>query len=179
MSLILGLTVRHPWPVALAWLGKDIENRRWHPSSKGGKVGMYLALHGGSTPVSDYREDFDDDRDWVMQLVADRAGQLRPNFAQRLTGTERDHWEDTLSTGQDSAWVQPGIIAVTRLKAVVRNSNSPWAAQGQFHWVLGDTVRLPQAVKPEPGIKKDLWELNENTLAEVRWAYALARKKAS
>lgn len=43
---------------------------------------------------------------------------------------------------------------------------------GQFHGILGDTVRLPR-----PSDTK-LWNLDKRTLAEVRRQYALAKRAA-
>jgi hypothetical protein len=42
------LTLKHPWPWAILWLGKRVENRSWSPWSL--RVGEWFALHGGREP---------------------------------------------------------------------------------------------------------------------------------
>lgn len=170
MNMIRGITYRHPWAVAVAWLHKDIENRFWHPQSKGGEIGMYLAIHGGGTPVREYQNDFDDDLAYLLDWLDD------PDERQPFSAAEEQHWQEYLSTGDPRPWVTPGIVAVTQLSAVTRGHPSPWASQKQFNWVLTGTVRLPTPVRPGPGLKKDLWELDEHTLREVRRQYALGRQ---
>lgn len=68
--MIRGLTLRHPWAVAVAWLHKDTENRLWHPQNEGGRIGMSLAIHGGHTPVAQY-DDFDADLAWLLNLFSE------------------------------------------------------------------------------------------------------------
>lgn len=42
---IKGVTLRRPWSYAIAYLGKDIENRSWNCPLA---IGNYLAIHSGS-----------------------------------------------------------------------------------------------------------------------------------
>lgn len=170
--MIKGITYRHPWAVAVAWLHKDIENRFWHPGNKRGQIGMYLAIHGGGTPVREYQDEFDDDLDWLLDLLDD------PQERQDFSAAEEQHWQECLSTGDTRHWITPGIVAVAQVSAVTRGHPSRWAATGQFNWVLTGTVRLPTPVRPGPGLKKNLWDLDQHTLREVRRQYALGRKAA-
>ncbi|GAA5501134.1 hypothetical protein Dxin01_00865 [Deinococcus xinjiangensis] len=170
--MIKGITYRHPWAVAVAWLHKDIENRLWHPQSKEGQIGMYLAIHGGGTPVYQYQDEFDDDLEWLLELLSD------PQERQGFSAAEEQHWQNFLSTGDTRHWITPGIVAVAQVSAVTRGHRSHWAARNQFNWVLTGTVRLPTPVRPGPGLKKNLWDLDEHTLREVRRQYALGRKAA-
>ena len=39
------LTLWRPWPTAIFELGKDVENRRWHPPDS--LIGKRLAIHAG------------------------------------------------------------------------------------------------------------------------------------
>ena len=58
------------------------------------------------------------------------------------------------------------VVAVTRLAAVVRDSTSSWAAEGQYHWCLEGTVALPLPV-PCKGAQ-GLWALPPQVFAQVR-----------
>ena len=46
--LIRGLTLTCPWGPAIAYWGKDVENRTWAPPQT--MVGHYLAIHAGKSP---------------------------------------------------------------------------------------------------------------------------------
>lgn len=177
MLPILGLTVRHPWATAIAWLHKDIENRVWHPLNKKGAVPMYLAIHGGTTPITEYHADYRGDVDALSDLLM-LGGRLHPLYTEQWTAEERIAFLNRSSTGEQRFWVQTGIVAVTKLVLVTRNHPSVWAARNQFNWVLEETVRLSRPVRPSPGPRKDLWALDERTLAAVRREYAAARRAA-
>ena len=41
------LTLHAPWAHAVAWLGKDIENRSWRPPAS--VIGTRIAIHAGAT----------------------------------------------------------------------------------------------------------------------------------
>lgn len=45
MADIRGLTIHQPWATAITHFGKDVENRRWKPSSR--FVDNFLAIHAG------------------------------------------------------------------------------------------------------------------------------------
>ncbi|AZI44051.1 hypothetical protein EHF33_14120 [Deinococcus psychrotolerans] len=87
---LFGLTLNQPWPLCIQQLGKDVENRTWHPQEWGGEVGMLLAIHGGQPP----------------RKLDGNAVQAH-DFRQHLD------------------WIAHHIV-----------NPSPWAAPGQYHWVL-------------------------------------------
>lgn len=163
---IRGLTLRHPW--AWAFLhGKDVENRTWRPERMGGRVGMFLALHGGATKVSEeYAQEIQESMEWIISRCAHGAGVL----------TAKDFPEGGKITLGDV--LRPGIVAVGRLVEVRQDSPSPWAAAGQWHWCL-DVTPLPEPV-PHRGAQ-GLWALEPDALAKVREGYraALAQREAA
>lgn len=154
---IRGLTLRHPW--AWAFLhGKDVENRTWTPERMGGRVGMYLALHGGAAKVDTaYGQEIQEAFDWILT----RSGHTlkRKDFPASGDVTYADV-------------VKPGIVAVGRLVDVRRDSPSPWAADGQYHWCL-EVKPLPEPV-PHRGAQ-GLWTIEPHALKRVRELYRLAR----
>ena len=149
---IRGLTLRHPW--AWAFLhGKDVENRTWPPERQGGKVGMFIALHGGAEKVDfKYSNEIMDALIW-MELQGCNLPIIHPSNLNTV--------------------VRPGIVAVAQLAAVTQNSSSRWAAAGQFHWLLADVTPLPEPV-PHRGAQ-GLWTLEPSALAAVREGYRRAR----
>ena len=138
---------------------------------------MYLAIHGGTTPTDEYLADYQGDVDALTDLLT-LGGQLNPLYTTQWTLTERAAFLNRSSAGEQQFWVQTGIVAVTKVVAVTRNHPSIWAARNQFNWVLEETVRLSCPIRPSPGIRKDLWALDERTLAAVRREYAAARRVA-
>ena len=166
IPLLRGLTLTHPWPLAFLHLGKLVENRSWHPARQGGEVGMSLALHGGAVPTpgtnQKYR-DFEDDWEWILD---------GPGHEDRLS-QEHLLWlsdqctvvDKNISSLPEGFHFRPGIVAVATLAAVTRHSNSPWAADGQWHWILTDFTALPSPV-PHRGAQ-GLWELEQGALEQV------------
>ncbi|GGL15499.1 hypothetical protein [Deinococcus radiotolerans] len=124
--LLRGITLTHPWAWCVGFAGKDIENRSWHPERQGGRVGMYLAIHGGAVPDGGARKTQQlEDLAYVQRYLLD--------IDQRAEAT----WERVAI---------PGIVAVARLAAVTQTSTSIWAAHDQYHWQLADVVTLPEPI---------------------------------
>lgn len=157
--MIRGLTLTHPWAYAIARLGKDIENRTWRPEQKGGKVGMFLAIHGGVVPGKNTGKREEARMDLAAALGM--AG-LEEKVGEKATLRLRMGFE----VEGEEAYFTPGIVAVARLAGVSQGSRSVWAASGQHHWQLADVVALPEAV-PHRGAQ-GLWTLEPDALANVR-----------
>jgi hypothetical protein len=154
---VKAITLKHPWPWAVAVLGKRIENRKWLPSPRQLKVDDYLAIHGGKWPTSG--SDLDD----VMCEATDLA------FA------HRDKLPGGNPTLLDVAKFS-GIVAVCRFGGAVTDSPNPWF-EGPYGWVLGSVVVLPRPVICKGA--QGLWDIPEEVLTEVRHEYALARLEAA
>ena len=129
------LTVRQPWAWALAWAGKDIENRSWSTHYRG-----WLAIHAGKALV--------DDVEYAQAFIAARLGpRWRPHHPR----------QSLRARGQ--------VLVLARLDAVcdgpIRGcrcvSESWWAMPGQFHWRFGawHPLRQPVAATGAQG----LWRL--------------------
>lgn len=154
MSLIRGLTLRHPWP-AMFLLDdepKRIENRDWEPPRH--VLGQLLALHGGALPRPGDRKYLAEVRaalDWVADIFDD------PDSADTFTDEEllRD-------------FCVPGIFAVARLQEAVTSSDDPWFV-GDFGWVLTDFVPIVPPI-PHKGAQ-GLWEVAPEALATLRERY--------
>lgn len=160
-ALIRGITLTHPWAFAIAYLGKDVENRRWHPSRQGGQVGMYLAIHGGATPTGAKLDSVRDDLRWIGQRVQKLVKYLPADQYDRLMTYTNGTGDLSLSNT-----ITPGIVAVARLAGVVQDSASPWAAAGQFHWQLADVITLPEPVVHKGA--QGLWQIEPAALEQVR-----------
>ncbi len=150
-----GLTLRHPWSWAFL-RGKDVENRTWHPSRQGLRIGDYLALHGGAMPPpsGEYWNEITEAVLWMGRWDFPYT-----SLARKLLRDGR-------------GLCVPGIVAVARLSDVRQDSASPWAVPGQYHWCL-EVTPLAQPV-PHRGAQ-GLWEVTPEALEQVRTQYRQAR----
>jgi hypothetical protein len=150
---MLCLTLRHPWPWAICVLGKDIENRNWHPGRRL-PPGSWFAIHGGKWPSNEVE----------LADLRDVAGGLAIDHRDRLPGGDATLLDVLRYTG---------VVAVCRLGAVVTASASSWF-EGPYGWQLAATVVLPEPV-PCRG-QQGLWGLPDDVLAEVRRQFKAARE---
>jgi hypothetical protein len=128
------LTLWPEWAWAVAYLGKDVENRGWAPPSyiRGQRIAIHAGKHvGGRSGPAAYR-----DGAALVIETALRAG-LDPyapdSFVTRL------HRELCATTS--------AVVAVARVEAEVAGSApSAWAATGQYHWRLCDVTTLRRPV---------------------------------
>lgn len=165
-GLIRGLTLTHPWAWCIAHGGKDVENRRWRPERMGGQVGMHLAIHGGAVPGKNTGK--------REEARLDLAAALRLLNGPGTTDPQVLALERGLAAPGEEEYFTPGIVAVARLAGVTQHSQSPWAAQDQYHWLLADVVTLPEAV-PHRGAQ-GLWTLEDGALRRVRELYRATRR---
>lgn len=147
--LLRGITLTHPWAWCVAHARKDIENRTWHPERQGGRVGMFLAIHGGAVPDGGARKTEQlEDLAYVQRYLLD--------IDQRAEAT----WERVAI---------PGIVAVARLAAVVQDSSSIWAAHDQYHWQLADVVTLPEPIAHKGA--QGLWQVQPDVHRHLARVY--------
>ncbi len=150
MSKIKGITLHRPWSAAIAYFGKDFENRTWAANIP---VGWYLAIHAGSQ--------WDD----VGREAVFNFGTLPENPAIDWDSAFLEDYRD-LSKGS--------IIAVARFGGNLTGSASPWFA-GPIGWKLEDVTPIsPVQVRGQQG----LWDLPEDVLRRVRVNYANAKGAA-
>lgn len=145
---MLTLTLKHPWPWAIAHLGKDVENRVWLPPESA--VGQKILVHGGKSPygadgkvlhpsiLQEIRLDFQQGIMPTLQKVLETqppesTAALRQYLRQFLTPGSKNEIRVPPST-----MVMSGIIGHVTLQAVARDWDSPWAMPGQYHWVISD-----------------------------------------
>ncbi|MFC3859430.1 hypothetical protein ACFOPQ_01395 [Deinococcus antarcticus] len=164
---ILGLTLTHPWPVAIRDWGKDVENRTWKPSKWGGCVGMYLAIHGGKPAPkldghSEKAVDFRSDLGWIARQINSGVIKVTREQLEPYLNEEKDALEY-------AACVRPGIVAVARVAAVTTGHESPWAARNQFNWVLADVTPI-DPIQYTGG--RGLWEIEAYTKDQLRAAWS-------
>lgn len=176
--LIRGLTLTHPWAWAIAHLGKTVENRVWSPAKAGGRTGMLLAIHGGRPPRPGRGKPYLDAVAawaWIRRDIID-AGHLTPEAARYLAGVMKP-LEDGTYVVPDEVTMRPGIVAVATLAGVSTTSRSPWAARGQYHWLLTDVTPI-EPVQDDGPNHRGLWALQPDVETLVLARYDDARRAA-
>jgi len=167
-ALIRALTLTHPWAYCIAFAGKNVENRTWSPERQGGRVGMYLALHGGAVPGLNTEK-----RRQARRDLARALGIMQETGVYASTPEGRAPLaEGRFMIGEDRFFT-PGIVAVARLSSVVRDSASPWAEWNRYHWTLEDVTVLPQAIACTGA--QGLWTPKPDVLAEIRRGWQQAK----
>lgn len=130
-----GLSIKQPWADAIAFAGKDIENRPWRTHYRGP-----LAIHASGTIDRAARN--------KMQKRA-RGGKGRPLIDLIDEGRQRYRF---ITQG---AATTSRIVAIAMLVDCVEKSLSPWWVPGEFGWVISGVV----PVEPIPWIGGlSLWD---------------------
>ncbi|MBZ9752750.1 hypothetical protein K7W42_18065 [Deinococcus sp. HMF7604] len=169
-AVLRGITLRHPWVWAFLH-GKDVENRKWHPSRMGGQVGMYLALHGGALPRKsddEYLDEIAHALEWMQDLGLIPGVEL-PDFGHYYQPQIMRGVSPEPTVENTRPFCPTGIVAVARLAEVTQNDPSKWAAEGQYHWRMADLLTLPVPI-PHRGAQ-GLWQLQPEALDQVRAAW--------
>lgn len=139
------LTEQQPWAWAIAYAGKDVENRTWAPPRAA--VGQTLLIHGGRRWSPGWQDNWLLHQAWAAFAAARGGEPGQPGQLGQL--------------GPGSAWCAEGIVAVATLAGahVAANGCCPKWGQPGFHdpargwvdmrhWELRDVTPLPE---PIPG----------------------------
>lgn len=117
-----GLSIVQPWASAIAFAGKNIENRSWRTHYRGP-----LAIHASGKL---YREELDHPQRTV------RGGEKRPLIEWINKGRRRYDLEPV-----DMPEVSQ-IVAIAMLTDCVEKSSSPWKVGTEWGWVLEGVIPI-------------------------------------
>ena len=143
------LTVRIPWPWAICYLGKPVENRDWRPSKTQLAPGEKFALHAGKMPSAiEIEEAFEGM--FAMDVINE---------------------ETKLPTIAELRKQESSIVAVATFGGAATLHSSRWFV-GAYGWKLfGVDEDVPLILLPEP-VKcrgaQGLWEVPSDVLAKMR-----------
>lgn len=126
------ISILQPWAALIVCGAKDVENRTWTTKHRGP-----LAICAGKRFSVD---EHDTAGGTVGRLIAG-------------TGEARRYWQAVTSDEFKTAEMRGGLVGVVDLVDVVRNSTSPWAIVGCFHWILANPRTVPfVAIKGRLGL---------------------------
>jgi len=116
------LSVKEPWASLIFKCGKDVENRSWYTPYRGP-----LLIHASKSV--DLEKDKWSITNCYQRNWFDLKTRLSLNGVQELP---------SLITDLD---INPGhILGLVWLKDCIKNSHSPWAFDGNYHWLLSNPI---------------------------------------
>lgn len=118
-----GLSIAQPWASAIAFAGKDIENRSWRTHYRGP-----LAIHASGTVYSD---------DLELRRRTVRGGEKRT----MLDWINRGRKRHGLEPEDADSIVFSHIVAIAMLVDCVEKSSSAWFG-GEWGWVIQGVVPI-------------------------------------
>lgn len=145
------ITLLHPWPFAICYLGKDVENRGWKPTPGQLKPGQRFAIHGAATPVGKFWRAAEE---WRLEILAKHG---IPGGTPLLEMVQKCQ----------------GIVATVEL-AWLHSANpyhatpacsSPWRDESGWGWCLRGLLVLPDPI-PCKG-RQGLWNVPPDILERL------------
>lgn len=186
------LTLWPEWAWAIMHLGKDVENRTWHPPKN--ILGQRIALHAGrkvgrryepfvkgALPYYDFVVSMARDAGILPRYIRGKREGFNGEFVvgiQWYADKDMDIYGRAYNCGdtiQEMIFeeILLGVVfATARIEAcsVYRKNEgwvrSPWAAEGQYTWKLNDLVILEKPVQCQG--KQALWTLSPEVEVKVR-----------
>lgn len=126
------LTLHRPWPALILHAGKRVENRSWQTHYRGP-----IFLHAGQT--------------WDDAAL---------DFAADIPSADNTTARDWVPAPIEAHLT--GIVGLAYLISMQLDNPSPWAINGQWHWILNDPREFaaPVPCKGKQGLwaaPPDLW----------------------
>lgn len=150
MAAIQGVTLYRPWSAAIAYFGKDIENRSWACPVA---INSYLAIHAGST--------WDESAD---KYIREFGRLTNPD----LVGWKSDYLDKTKNHHKGA------IIAVAQFKGNLTGHPSKWF-EGPIGWKLENVLPIePVYCRGQ----QNIWDIPEDILKQVRMNYGESQKQS-
>lgn len=119
-----GLTVTEPWASAIAYVGKDVENRTRRTHYRGP-----VAIHAGLTVWNDD----------LQRRVLWKRGEPKCPLEELIAAGQRRYWLNV----EDDMLAPGSIVAIAMLVDCVVRSKSPWYSGGDyFGWVLQGVIPI-------------------------------------
>lgn len=139
-----GLSVKPPWSWAIAWAGKDVENRGWPTNHRG-----FVAIHASLRPEPD------------VIFPVQRA--IRAYLTAQRDQDRRIDVRGAVVAVAEIAGCHAGLSM--RWPCEGGELCSPWAVPGQYHWRLARVRPLAEPVPCKGAL--GLWTLPDDVESAV------------
>lgn len=161
MADMRALTIRQPWLHAIAAGTKRVENRTWRPPRL--VIGTVIALHAGKS--YDREAEFPYGTEPPGRAAADSLPKGAVVAVARLLNCHHAYYCEHICPEPDD-WNPESDLPCTEHDGACNNFCSPWAQEGQQHWLLDDVHVLPEPI-PSKGML-GLWRLPVDVEQAVR-----------
>ncbi|PIE97453.1 MAG: hypothetical protein CR988_07775 [Treponema sp.] len=161
------LSVKNPFSYLIIYGGKDVENRTWKTDYRG-----RLYIHSSGRPmlffpdeIYDMAENLQEDKKQkkYFEKLDDVLINLRDKYVQigKDNNLEGDELFKFLKKNavDFSIFSYQSIIGYVDLVDIVQDSLSPWAIDGQYHWILENPTPLKEPINQVKG-RLGLWNYN-------------------
>lgn len=155
------LSVKNPYAYLIIHGGKDVENRTWNTEYRGR---LYIHVSGDNMPftlIEDY-PDLKSRKEWSAYVEKIRTWHNRLiEFYKTFGITIENDTNPEVWKKCHANWFlkSQSIIGYVDLVDVVKNSPSPWAIDGQYHWILKNPTPLKDPIRQVKG-RLGLWNYN-------------------
>lgn len=166
------LTLWPEWAAAIAFLGKLVENRAWHPGRAfvGQRIAIHAGAHVGGRPgrVAAYEglEALEGTASWAGWDLDRTVPRFEEVVREGKQLSRMVFGRDGREGGLDVPVARKAIVCTAVLLGADTEQRTPWDVQGGVHWRLGDVRRLEVAV-PCKGAQ-GLWTVLDDVLDRVR-----------
>lgn len=156
------LSIKQPWASLICAGVRDVENRTWQTKYRG-----RLGIHASGDSLA-FTIDTDIPEDFYRRCVAQRdAGQMDAG-CQRLFDfyhnvffpfygvSGGEEFREKYSEKMPPFFVGRAIVGEVDLVDIVRDSASPWANAGCYHWILQNAVLYDKPILSVQG-KLGIW----------------------
>lgn len=157
------LSVKNTFAYLIIYGGKDIENRTWNTDYRGR---LYIHVSGDSEPatcIEDYPDLKSDERNSeYLTKVRSLHKRIKDYYISKNIpyGTDYEKADDLIWNNPDIWFVKSQrIIGYVDIVDVVKDSQSPWAIDGQYHWILKNPTPLKEPICSVKG-RLGLWNYN-------------------
>lgn len=166
------LSVKNPFAYSIIYGGKDVENRTWNTDYRGR---LYIHVSGepepfpiGSSKLSNASKE---ELYTKYKKYADAFGEYRDSLIDKYIDlgvpvdddTDENWWMKVVERTFDNKhlWqLQPQrIIGYVDIVDVVKDSQSLWAEDNQYHWILKNPTPLKEPICSVKG-RLGLWNYN-------------------
>ncbi len=154
------LSVKNPYAYLIVYGIKDIENRSWQTKYRG-----KLYIHASGVDMAIYPNNtIDKETKAELDKLVDANLSLDECYKQ---GSERliKYYElykkcDSYFSERNEYFLKKNrIIGSVELEDIIKDSKSPFAEKGQYHWIFKNPVIFEKPIENIKG-KLNLWEFN-------------------
>lgn len=162
------LSVKNPYAYSIIHGGKDVENRTWNTDYRGR---LYIHASGEDRPMPALP---DNPVEWIkknkqaekyqdyFQAIQVYAEKLCTEYSKMGFKNFDDNdlfLKDVYKTPDKWLLKSQSIIGYVDVVDIVKDSPSPWAIEGQYHWILKNPTPLENPIRQVKG-RLGLWNYN-------------------